>query len=273
MLQKLRAGEALPAKDKTVYEQGLAGVLRALHDALDAAVLAAYGWNDAPDDTELLARLVALNAQRAAEEARGTVRWLRPALQSPAAPPAAAPDLPAAAPVAAAAPAAPLAWPDTLPEQLGALARLLAESPAPHTPATLAARFMKTRGLEKTLPGLLDALAAVGRAQRLDDALPGRLSRAFDARRTRIPVADRHAASGGRSALHDRSAAAPARIFHKRQRLPIVMVFPVVSSTRSTRIMVAAEVAVGAMPPRVILSASSTTPSLNCTLPESALSL
>lgn len=189
MLQKLRAGEALPAKDKSVYEQGLAGVLRALHDALDAAVLAAYGWNDAPDDTELLARLVALNAQRAAEEARGTVRWLRPALQSPAAPPAAAPDLPAAAPVAAAAPAAPLAWPDTLPEQLGALARLLAESPAPHTPATLAARFMKTRGLEKTLPGLLDALAAVGRAQRLDDALPGRAEPSMpDERESRSPI-------------------------------------------------------------------------------------
>ena len=56
-------------------------MLKDLHDRLDAAVAAAYGWPvDLPDD-ELLARLVALNAERAAEEARGTIRWLRPEYQ------------------------------------------------------------------------------------------------------------------------------------------------------------------------------------------------
>lgn len=82
MLEKLRRGEALTAKEKVIHEHGLVGVLQSLHDELDAAVLQAYGWADLtlPADTDtLLLRLLALNAQRAAEEAAGTVRWLRPA--------------------------------------------------------------------------------------------------------------------------------------------------------------------------------------------------
>jgi hypothetical protein len=85
VLEKLRSGEALAAKEKLIHEHGLVGVLKSLHDELDAAVLQAYGWADLtlPADTDtLLTRLVALNAQRAAEEAAGTVRWLRPAFQN-----------------------------------------------------------------------------------------------------------------------------------------------------------------------------------------------
>jgi hypothetical protein len=84
VLEKLRCGEALTNQEKIVHEHGLVGVLKSLHDELDAAVLQAYGWNDLtlPADTQtLLVRLVALNAKRAAEEAAGTVRWLRPELQ------------------------------------------------------------------------------------------------------------------------------------------------------------------------------------------------
>ena len=54
-----------------------------MHDELDAAVAAAYGWPVDLSDAELLTRLVALNAKRAAEEKAGTVRWLRPAFQAP----------------------------------------------------------------------------------------------------------------------------------------------------------------------------------------------
>jgi hypothetical protein len=95
VLDKLRRGEALNAKDKTLHEQGLVSVLQSLHDELDAAVLQAYGWSDlgavpwadeaarAAWTETLLTRLVALNAQRAAEEATGKVRWLRPEFQDP----------------------------------------------------------------------------------------------------------------------------------------------------------------------------------------------
>ena len=66
-------------------EQGQVGVLKDLHDDLDAAVLAAYGWEGAGSKDELLIRLVALNLKRAIEEKTGPVRWLRPEFQNPAA--------------------------------------------------------------------------------------------------------------------------------------------------------------------------------------------
>jgi hypothetical protein len=46
VLEKLRAGEPLTAKDKTIHAQGLVSLLAELHDALDRAVFAAYGWDD-----------------------------------------------------------------------------------------------------------------------------------------------------------------------------------------------------------------------------------
>jgi hypothetical protein len=75
----------LTEAERGFHQRALTGVLLELHDALDAAVLAAYGWPVALSDEELLIRLVALNAARAAEEAQGTVRVLRPSLQAPAA--------------------------------------------------------------------------------------------------------------------------------------------------------------------------------------------
>ena len=82
VVEKLRAGLPLTPKEQVTHENGLAAVVLELHKQLDAAVAAAYGW--APDlpDAELLTRLVQLNQQRAAEEAAGTVRYLRPAYQA-----------------------------------------------------------------------------------------------------------------------------------------------------------------------------------------------
>lgn len=88
-----------------VLEAGLVSVLKEIHDDIDRAVLEAYGWGDLipalvgkPGATlpsphksaaqeaaeeDLLGRLVALNKERAAEEAHGIVRWLRPEYQIP----------------------------------------------------------------------------------------------------------------------------------------------------------------------------------------------
>lgn len=54
-----------------------------LHDDLDAAVFDAYGWPHDLTDEQILERLVALNAERAEEERRGLVQWLRPDFQNP----------------------------------------------------------------------------------------------------------------------------------------------------------------------------------------------
>ena len=77
-------GTPLTEAERAFHQRALTGVLAELHDALDAAVCAAYGWPVDLSDEALLIRLVALNAARAAEEAQGTVRYLRPSLQAPA---------------------------------------------------------------------------------------------------------------------------------------------------------------------------------------------
>ncbi|MDX5436111.1 MAG: hypothetical protein LPK03_02905 [Pontibacter sp.] len=83
VLEKLKAGEPLNAKEQKTHEQGLVSILLQLHQELDAAVAAAYGWPANLPEEEILERLVALNKARAAEEARGHIRWLRPEYQNP----------------------------------------------------------------------------------------------------------------------------------------------------------------------------------------------
>jgi hypothetical protein len=46
VLEKLRRGEPLTAKEKQIHDQGLVTVLCQIHDELDDAVLEAYGWSD-----------------------------------------------------------------------------------------------------------------------------------------------------------------------------------------------------------------------------------
>ena len=172
VLAKLRSGEPLTAKDKSIHETGLVAVLRQLHDELDAAVLAAYGWSDlAPTATDaLLDRLVALNLERAAEEAAGHIRWLRPDFQNPSAavdPQKQAkmdlPQEPASTATTSATPAAKRPWPTTLPEQVRAVADQLSTHPLDET--ALAARFAGKGPWKKRLPEILAMLAALGRAK------------------------------------------------------------------------------------------------------------
>ena len=191
VLAALRDGRALTAKEKAIHTHGLVGVLRELHDELDAAVLAAYGLAATACSTDdILTHLVQLNAQRAFEEAQGRVRWLRPAFQNPQeslqkqelpaqeqqalegdfdtpnslseAEQTGSEAVPPSAPTAA---AVQHPWPATLPAQVRAVAEALARSPAPLTLPALE-RCFKGRGpWKKGLPTLLQTLEALGRAQ------------------------------------------------------------------------------------------------------------
>ena len=187
VLEKLRHGETLNAKDKLIHERGLVAVLQSLHDELDAAVLDAYGWQGQPDDATLLERLVALNAERHAEEAQGTIRWLRPAFQNPKITPMQSQTSlagmgdsaqrnvqPDEAPSPPSLPAPkqayePLPWPQTLPEQVAAVASKLAAAETPLTLAELAANFKGKGPWKKRLPQLLDTLVVLGKARVLED--------------------------------------------------------------------------------------------------------
>src|SRR5690348_10544477 len=80
---KLRSGAAMTPADQDRATQARAGIVNRLHEQLDAAVAAAFGWPADLPPSEIVARLVALNGERAAEEKAGHIRWLRPDYQIP----------------------------------------------------------------------------------------------------------------------------------------------------------------------------------------------
>jgi hypothetical protein len=81
MLEKLRGGARLTAKEESIKARGRVLILKDLHDRIDSAVFRAYGWEPEITDEQIIARLVSLYAERAAEERRGFIRWLRPEYQ------------------------------------------------------------------------------------------------------------------------------------------------------------------------------------------------
>jgi hypothetical protein len=186
VLEKLRKGEELTAKEKTIHEQGLVSVLSQLHDELDTAVFDAYGWQDLapalvgkpggttplPDkpeeqaeaENELLKRLVALNAERAAEEQRGLIRWLRPEFQNPGGESSEQLEgmsTEAAQPVVA---TRKQPWPKSLPEQVQAIREQLDIADTALSAEQLARMF--SRGQKKRVAELLQTLVALGQVQR-----------------------------------------------------------------------------------------------------------
>lgn len=258
VLEKLKAGEPLGAKEKDIHQKGLVSVLKTLHDEIDRAVLDAYGWSDlislmeivngnpigdravdgaptgmvaphgrsglqaaicgtgAPAATDrpeggpptdagvetgrsgalaatsmtrdeakrlldeaLLDRLVALNAERAAEERRGLIRWLRPEFQNPqGAGPAVQTELESTddtgTVTAVTAVVTKQPWPKELTEQIKAVAAVLAEARGPQSEGDLAARFTGRGRWRERLPKILDMLVALGRVQAHDGAYVAR---------------------------------------------------------------------------------------------------
>lgn len=179
VLEALREERDLTAKEKTIHEQGLVGVLRDLHDELDATVLAAYSLGDVPQG-DWLQRLVALNAQRADEERRGIIRWLRPEFQNPKARGAEEPVTPEPQAVQAEmaldggvkptlAVAGPQPWPAALPDQVRAVAQMLATQTGALPVAEIETRFKGRGPWKRSLPRILDTLEALGRARREGD--------------------------------------------------------------------------------------------------------
>ena len=168
-----------------IHEQSLVTVLRQFHDDLDAAVAEAYGWPDvvvvvvagvndpghsAASDKAILTHLCALNAQRAAEERTGQIRWLRPAFQNPASTATQTTlagngmdgtegtNVPAATKAAAK-----LAWPKTLAEQAQIVRAALIAFAVPTDAATLAKTFKSAQA--DRIEDLLETLASLGQAR------------------------------------------------------------------------------------------------------------
>lgn len=178
--------------ERDVHQAGLVSVLKEIHDDIDRAVLTAYGWDDLiPElvgkpgatlpsphkseaqeraEEELLSRLVALNQERAAEEKKGVVRWLRPDYQIP--------KLGAKAPkpegehvgvldIELPATAERPKWPSDGLEQIRLVRDLLAKAPAPAQPEAIASVFdgRNTAKRRDRIEEVLETLVATGLAR------------------------------------------------------------------------------------------------------------
>ena len=158
--------DGLSDADRDVYDRGLVGVLRSLHDDIDVAVAAAYGWPEDIGDADVLRRLVALNAERAAEEARGLVRYLRPEYQNPGAGDQTGLDV-GPAPVVKKAPAKKEPWPKSTRDRIAAVRQSVERLERPATASEVAKTFSRAKVAD--VADVLEALDALGHVHQAAD--------------------------------------------------------------------------------------------------------
>ncbi len=134
-------------------------------DDLDAAVFDAYGWPHDLTDEQILDRLVALNAERAEEESKGHIRWLRPEVQNPTGNKGMTQtkliatdddDTENSTPQVAAG----ASWPKKLPDQIAAVRDLVTKAQSDWTLQQAASAFKGAKGPD--VEAVLDSLAALG---------------------------------------------------------------------------------------------------------------
>ncbi|MEG4290906.1 class I SAM-dependent DNA methyltransferase [Microcoleus sp. C2C3] len=163
LLEKLRQGEPLDDKDKAFNQKALVSTLKQIHDELDAAVFAAYGWEPTLTDDQILENLVTLNAQRAEEERNGLIRWLRPDYQAPGEtyvqPSLAGITTETETPIA---PTEQQPFPKTLKEQLWAIRDLFRTQSGEWTAAQVTAHFKGANRKQKVILDCLESLEDLG---------------------------------------------------------------------------------------------------------------
>ncbi len=162
VLEKLRTGQSLSEQEREVYEQGLVGVLRQLHDELDKAVLAAYSWPEDITDELILENLVVLNRERRAEEMHGVIHWLVPGRHHKLVAQKDLPDVAGSSQPEEATGSAVTrpTWPAGVPAQLAALKGLFANRVTALTAEDACGQFRNAR--RKTIEQHLETLASLG---------------------------------------------------------------------------------------------------------------
>lgn len=165
LLAARRAGEKLTGKQAKLHTLLATDELLSLHDRLDAAVLAAYGWPADLGEDALLERLLALNHARVAEEASGLVRWLRPELAATAEAPVEAEAEPEEAEPTE--PEARAEWPSDPGDQYLSVYLAIAGAAAPMDVESVAARF--ERAPRKQVAAVFEQLVKLHRVVVLED--------------------------------------------------------------------------------------------------------
>ena len=136
-------------------------------NAATARGFAAYDWPPTLTGAKILDRLVALNAERAKEEASGLARWLRPDYQNPGGTQTQQTALAVEVgpePKDGKQRTGKLPWPKTLSERVKAVSTALAGVKEPVTAAEMAKRFARARASDAG--EILETPCAVGKARR-----------------------------------------------------------------------------------------------------------
>lgn len=178
VLEALRAGRELSPEEAHICELGMVRTLKDHHDRIDALTFGAYGWPVDLTDEQIVERVVALNAERAAEEQSGLVRWLRPEYQMARAGVIAPKTRQGELAMVTAEDNELPAFPSNAVEQSAAVAAVLARAGRPLDPAEVASRFRRSRGLERKVGGILQAFARTGFAHTTDGGRTYRTLRA-----------------------------------------------------------------------------------------------
>jgi len=165
LLEKLRAGQPFTDADRAYNDKALVSTLKQIHDELDATVIDAYGWSQNISDEEILEQLVALNADRAAEERNGLIRWLRPEYQVGTRQDTAIQGViegVTEAEETVAAPAEQKTWPKQPKDQLAAIRDLLRTLGGEWTVEQVMAQFKGAQRQKKAIASHLESLEALG---------------------------------------------------------------------------------------------------------------
>ena len=160
-------GEArMSAEESSDFQRGSVLALADLHQQIDRLTLGAYGLSNDSGTEAILAHLVALNAERVAEEARGEIKWLRPEYQIPRFAPRRVVGRETGQLLDESIAAADrIKWPADDRSRLMMIRGALAEANAPQMPEAITARF-KGRGVGSEVSRLLSTLERDGQVRR-----------------------------------------------------------------------------------------------------------
>lgn len=168
VLEKIKSGLKLTEKDESTKSRGRVLILKDLHEQIDLAVFKAYGWSTDLSDEEILERVVALNAERAAEERRGFIKWLRPDYQIEKFGPLAHKADKIQSISVSKKRSTKTAFPKDHKHQTAEVISLLRSTDVPLAASTIAARYKNSDKTEADVRDILSALERIGAVQSYD---------------------------------------------------------------------------------------------------------
>lgn len=159
----------MSAEESSDFQRGSVLALADLHAEIDRLTLDVYGLAADAGVEQILAHLVALNVERAAEEARGAFKWLRPDYQIPRFAPRRISGRETGQLIEEPVTAADrIKWPSDDRSRLMMIRGALAETATPQPAELVAARF-KGRGVGPEVSRLLSTLERDGQVRRSPD--------------------------------------------------------------------------------------------------------